>query len=134
MWKETDGRVPSVSNLLPTIMVERLLEIITKNFLKQELFGLWCRRTWVQIFLINNINKFVAYNLNQNSLINSINNKLYSESSFQHGNSKIISAKNPVVIFGQSALKLNSSGYLFEGMKKFLSENNWISTIKEFKA
>ena len=40
---------------------------------------------------------------------------------------KIISAKNPIVIFGQSALKLNSSGYLFEGMKKFLSENNKIN-------
>ncbi len=39
---------------------------------------------------------------------------------------KIISAKNPIVIFGQSALRLNSSGYLFEGMKKFLSENNKI--------
>ncbi len=40
---------------------------------------------------------------------------------------KIISAKNPIVIFGQSALKINSSGYLFEGMKKFLSENNKIN-------
>ena len=40
---------------------------------------------------------------------------------------KIISAKNPIVIFGQSALQLNSSGYLFEGMKKFLSENNKIN-------
>ena len=40
---------------------------------------------------------------------------------------KIISAKNPIIIFGQSALKLNSSGYLFEGMKKFLSENNKIN-------
>ncbi len=40
---------------------------------------------------------------------------------------KIISAKKPVIIFGQSALKLNSSGYLFEGMKKFLSENNKIN-------
>ncbi len=40
---------------------------------------------------------------------------------------KIIAAKNPIVIFGQSALKLNSSGYLFEGMKKFLSENNKIN-------
>ena len=40
---------------------------------------------------------------------------------------KITSAKNPIVIFGQSALKLNSSGYLFEGMKKFLSENNKIN-------
>ena len=40
---------------------------------------------------------------------------------------KIISAKNPIVIFGQSALKLSSSGYLFEGMKKFLSENNKIN-------
>jgi len=40
---------------------------------------------------------------------------------------KIISAKKPIIIFGQSALKLNSSGYLFEGMKKFLSENNKIN-------
>ncbi len=40
---------------------------------------------------------------------------------------KIISAKNPIVIFGQSALKVNSSGYLFEGMKKFLLENNKIN-------
>ncbi len=40
---------------------------------------------------------------------------------------KIISAKNPIVIFGQSALKLNSSGHLFEGMKKFLLENNKIN-------
>ncbi len=30
-------------------------------------------------FILSNINKFVTYNLNQNSLINSINNKLYSE-------------------------------------------------------
>ncbi len=27
-------------------------------------------------FVINNINKFISYNLNQNSLINAINNKL----------------------------------------------------------
>jgi len=27
-------------------------------------------------FVINNINKFLVYNLNQNSLINAINNKL----------------------------------------------------------
>ena len=27
-------------------------------------------------FVINNVNKFLAYNLNQNSLINAINNKL----------------------------------------------------------
>ena len=39
---------------------------------------------------------------------------------------KIISAKNPIIIFGQSALKLNSSAYLFEGMKNFLLENNKI--------
>ena len=30
-------------------------------------------------YVINNINKFVTYNINQNSLINSINNKLYNE-------------------------------------------------------
>ena len=30
-------------------------------------------------FVLSNIDKFVTYNLNQNSLINSINNKLYSE-------------------------------------------------------
>ncbi|MFL2853617.1 MAG: NADH-quinone oxidoreductase subunit NuoG [Candidatus Pelagibacter sp.] len=40
---------------------------------------------------------------------------------------KIISAKNPIIIFGQSALKLNSSAYLFEGMKKFLLDNNKIN-------
>ena len=40
---------------------------------------------------------------------------------------KIISAKNPIIIFGQSALKLNSSAYLFEGMKNFLLENNKIN-------
>ncbi|WP_075482781.1 NADH-quinone oxidoreductase subunit NuoG [Candidatus Pelagibacter communis] len=40
---------------------------------------------------------------------------------------KIISAKNPIIIFGQSSLKLNSSGYIFEGMKKFLSENDKIN-------
>ena len=30
-------------------------------------------------FVLNNINKFVTYNLNQNSLINSINSKLSNE-------------------------------------------------------
>ena len=27
-------------------------------------------------FVVNNINKFITYNLNQNSVINAINNKL----------------------------------------------------------
>ena len=30
-------------------------------------------------FVISNINKFIAYNLNQNSLINAISNKLTNE-------------------------------------------------------
>ncbi len=40
---------------------------------------------------------------------------------------KIKNAKYPLVIFGESALKLNSSKYMFEGFKKFLNENNKIN-------
>ena len=40
---------------------------------------------------------------------------------------KIKKAKYPLVIFGESALTLNSSKYMFEGFKKFLNENNKIT-------
>ena len=40
---------------------------------------------------------------------------------------KIKNAKYPLIIFGESALKLNSSKYMFEGLKKFLKENNKIT-------
>ena len=41
--------------------------------------------------------------------------------------SKIKNAKYPLIIFGESALTLNSSKYMFEGFKKFLNENNKIT-------
>tara|TARA_Y100000992_G_scaffold299142_1_gene265454 strand:- start:703 stop:2175 length:1473 start_codon:yes stop_codon:yes gene_type:complete len=40
---------------------------------------------------------------------------------------KIKNAKFPLVIFGESGLTLNSSKYMFEGLKKFLKENNKIN-------
>ena len=40
---------------------------------------------------------------------------------------KIKDAKYPIIIFGESALTLNSSKYMFEGIKKFLKENNKIN-------
>ena len=36
-------------------------------------------------------------------------------------------AKKPLIIFGQSALKSNSSKYIFESVKSFLNKNNKIS-------
>ena len=40
---------------------------------------------------------------------------------------KIINAKNPLIIIGQSALKIKSSKYIFEELKKFLKKNNKIN-------
>ncbi len=40
---------------------------------------------------------------------------------------KICNAKKPLIIFGQSALNLKSSGYLFEGLKDYLSKKNKIN-------
>ncbi len=40
---------------------------------------------------------------------------------------KIKDAKSPLIIFGESALRLNSSKYIFEGLKKFLVKNNKIT-------
>ena len=41
---------------------------------------------------------------------------------------KIIDAKKPLVIFGQSILKNKSSKYIFEEFKKFLKKNNKINS------
>ncbi len=40
---------------------------------------------------------------------------------------KIINAKKPIIILGQSALKLASGKYIFEELKKFLFKNNKIN-------
>ena len=40
---------------------------------------------------------------------------------------KIINADKPIIILGESLLKLNSSEYLFEKIKRFLTENNKIN-------
>ncbi len=40
---------------------------------------------------------------------------------------KILSAKKPIVIIGESALELKSGGYIFEEFKKFLINNNFIN-------
>ena len=40
---------------------------------------------------------------------------------------KITNAKYPIVIFGEAALNLNSSKYMFEGLKKYLTKNNKIN-------
>ena len=40
---------------------------------------------------------------------------------------KIINAKKPLIIIGQSALKIKSSKYIFEELKKFLKKNNKIN-------
>jgi len=40
---------------------------------------------------------------------------------------KIINADKPMIILGESLLKLNSSEYLFEKIKRFLTENNKIN-------
>ena len=40
---------------------------------------------------------------------------------------KIIHAKKPLIIIGQSALKIRSSKYIFEELKKFLKKNNKIN-------
>jgi NADH-quinone oxidoreductase subunit G len=40
---------------------------------------------------------------------------------------KLLSAKKPIIIIGESALELNSGGYIFEEFKKFLTKNNLIN-------
>jgi NADH-quinone oxidoreductase subunit G len=40
---------------------------------------------------------------------------------------KILSAKKPIIIIGESALELKSGGYIFEEFKKFLTKNNLIN-------
>ena len=40
---------------------------------------------------------------------------------------KILSAKNPIIIIGESALELESGNYIFEEIKNFLIQNNKIS-------
>ncbi len=46
----------------------------------------------------------------------------------EHGFSqKLLSAKKPIIIIGESALELKSGGYIFEEFKKFLIKNNLIN-------
>ena len=40
---------------------------------------------------------------------------------------KLLSAKKPIIIIGESALELKSGGYIFEEFKKFLIKNNLIN-------
>jgi NADH-quinone oxidoreductase subunit G len=40
---------------------------------------------------------------------------------------KLLSAKKPLIIIGESALELKSGGYIFEEFKKFLTKNNSIN-------
>ncbi len=40
---------------------------------------------------------------------------------------KLLSAKKPIIIIGESVLELKSGGYIFEGFKKFLNNNNFIN-------
>ena len=40
---------------------------------------------------------------------------------------KLLSSKKPIIIIGESALELKSGKYIFEEIKKFLNENNFIS-------
>jgi NADH-quinone oxidoreductase subunit G len=40
---------------------------------------------------------------------------------------KLLSAKKPIIIIGESALELNSGKYIFEELKKFLIKNNLIN-------
>ena len=40
---------------------------------------------------------------------------------------KLLSAKKPIIIIGESALELKSGGYIFEEFKKFLKKNNLIN-------
>ncbi|MDA8618507.1 NADH-quinone oxidoreductase subunit NuoG [Candidatus Pelagibacter bacterium] len=40
---------------------------------------------------------------------------------------KLLSAKKPTIIIGESALELKSGGYIFEEFKKFLTKNNLIN-------
>jgi len=42
-------------------------------------------------------------------------------------NKKIISSKNPLVIIGESALELESGGFIFEELKDYLFKNNFIN-------
>ena len=40
---------------------------------------------------------------------------------------KLLSAKKPIIIIGESALELKSGGYIFEEFKEFLRKNNFIN-------
>ena len=40
---------------------------------------------------------------------------------------KLLSSKKPIVIIGESALELKSGAYIFEEVKEFLKENNFIN-------
>ena len=45
---------------------------------------------------------------------------------------KILSSKKPIIIIGESALELQSGKFIFEGLKKYLKDNNFIN--KEWNA
>ena len=57
---------------------------------------------------------------------NTDNKKSFSENNHELSKN-IINSKKPLIIIGQSILKLNSGKYIFESIKKFFKKNNKIN-------
>ena len=72
----------------------------------------------------NSSNKISGFTTNP-SLMASAGVKNYESFS-----KKLLSAKKPIVIIGESALELKSGKYIFEEMKNFLAKNNFINKEK----
>ncbi len=78
----------------------------------------------IQIFSLGNPGDLTyEYEIIGNST-NDIKKILNKEHDFSQ---KLLSAKKPIIIIGESALELKSGGYIFEGFKKFLFNNNLIN-------
>ncbi len=93
-----------------TILNARIRKSFLKNKTKVYSFGNIGDITYPYKILENNTDTIKDIIENKNEISN-----------------KIKSAKKPIVIIGQSALKLKSGKFIFEGFKKFLTQQNKIN-------
>ena len=115
---EIGGHIGDMINLENALAFKKLFKVLNARI----------RKTFVQknipIFSIGNPGD-LTYNYtiigNKTDDIKKILNK---ENEFSQ---KLLSAKKPIIIIGESALGLNSGKYIFEEIKSFLKNNNFIN-------